>query len=94
MHEANTLDDFIELFINYLLVECGLSRNTILSYSHDLQIFTTFLISKNISDFDRVRPDTITSFIISEKKTWTFHQLHYPHDGGCPYVVQISSLRR
>ena len=68
MHEANTLDDFIELFINYLLVECGLSRNTILSYSHDLQIFTTFLISKNISDFDRVRPDTITSFIISEKK--------------------------
>ncbi|OQZ01268.1 MAG: site-specific tyrosine recombinase XerD [Candidatus Brocadia sp. UTAMX1] len=68
MHEANTLDDFIELFINYLLVECGLSRNTILSYSHDLQIFTTFLISKNISAFDRVRPDTITSFIISEKK--------------------------
>ena len=68
MPEANTLDDLIESFINYIIVECGLSRNTILSYSHDLQIFTTFLISKNIPDFDSVRPDTITSFIISEKK--------------------------
>ncbi|TVM04217.1 MAG: site-specific tyrosine recombinase XerD [Candidatus Brocadia sp. WS118] len=66
--KINTLDEFVESFINYLLVECGLSRNTILSYSRDLQIFTTFLISKDISDFDSVRPDTITSFIISEKK--------------------------
>ncbi len=62
------MDDLIESFINYLLVECGLSRNTILSYSRDLQIFTSFLLSKNISGFDSVRPDTITSFIISEKK--------------------------
>lgn len=68
MSEVNTLDDLIESFINYLIVECGLSKNTILSYSHDLQIFTTFLISKNIPDFEGVRPDTITSFIISEKK--------------------------
>lgn len=68
MSEANVLDDFIESFTNYLLVECGLSRNTIISYSRDLQIFTTFLLSKNISEFDSVRPDTITSFIISEKK--------------------------
>lgn len=67
MSEANTLDDLIESFINYLLVECGLSRNTIISYSHDLQIFTRFLLAKKISDFDGVRPDTITSFIISEK---------------------------
>lgn len=66
--KINKLDEFIESFINYLLVECGLSKNTILGYSHDLQIFTTFLLSKNIADFDGVRPDTITSFIISEKK--------------------------
>ncbi|BBO19117.1 site-specific tyrosine recombinase XerD [Candidatus Brocadia pituitae] len=66
--KIHNLDELIESFINYLLVECGLARNTILSYSHDLQIFTTFLHSKDISDFDGVRPDTITSFIISEKK--------------------------
>ncbi|MBV6519413.1 MAG: site-specific tyrosine recombinase XerD [Candidatus Brocadia sp. AMX3] len=67
MPEADTLDDLTESFINYLLVECGLSRNTILSYSHDLQLFTRFLLSKEISGFDGVRPDMITSFIISEK---------------------------
>src|SRR3990172_12812791 len=62
------MDDLIESFINYLIVECGLSKNTILSYSHDLQLFTNFLLSKNISDLNDVRPDTITSFIISEKQ--------------------------
>ena len=40
------MDELIESFINYLIVECGLSRNTILSYSHDLREFTNFLISE------------------------------------------------
>jgi len=62
------LDELVESFINYLIAECGLSKNTVLSYSHDLRIFTTFLLSKKISDFNNVRPDMITSFIISEKK--------------------------
>ena len=66
--EANTLDDFIDSFINYLLVECGLSMNTVLCYSKDIQRFITFLLSKGISDLQNVRPDTITSFIISEKQ--------------------------
>lgn len=69
MNQKSTImDDLIESFINYLIVECGLSKNTILSYSHDLQLFTNFLLSKNISDLNDVRPDTITSFIISEKQ--------------------------
>ncbi|MBI2470492.1 MAG: site-specific tyrosine recombinase XerD [Planctomycetes bacterium] len=66
--KVDKLDELIESFINYLVVECGLSKNTILSYSHDLQLFTNFLLSKKISDFNEVRPDTITSFIISEKQ--------------------------
>src|SRR3989338_3608558 len=66
--KIHNVDELIESFINYLIVECGLSRNTILSYSHDLQLFTSFLLSKKISDFNDVRPDMITSFIISEKK--------------------------
>ena len=62
------MDELVESFINYLIAECGLSKNTVLAYSHDLRIFTAFLLSKKISDFNSVRPDTITSFIISEKK--------------------------
>ena len=70
------MDELIESFINYLIVECGSARNTILSYSHDLQLFTNFLLSKKISDFNNVRPDTITSFIISEKKTGSVRIVH------------------
>jgi len=62
------MKDLIESFLNYIIVECGLSKNTLLSYRRDLQMFTDFLRSKNILDFSNVRPDTITSFIISEKK--------------------------
>lgn len=62
------MQELVDSFINYIMVECGLSRNTILSYRHDLQIFTTFLFSKKIPNFHSVRPDTITSFIISEKQ--------------------------
>lgn len=68
MPGVHTIDELIESFINYLIVECGLSRNTILSYKRDLLTFATFLLSKKISDLHRVRPDTITSFIISEKQ--------------------------
>lgn len=61
-------EDLVESYLNYIIVECGLSRNTILGYRRDLQVFTDFLSFKKISDFQNVRPDVITSFIISEKQ--------------------------
>jgi integrase/recombinase XerD len=62
------LQEIIESFINYITVECGLSKNTIVSYERDLQLFVAFLHTRKISDFQDVRPDMITSFIISEKQ--------------------------
>ncbi len=62
------MNELIESYINYLVVECGLSRNTTMSYHRDLKTFVEFLISKDIQTFHDVRPDTITSFIISEKQ--------------------------
>lgn len=58
----------VESFINYLLAECGLAKNTILSYRRDLKTFVSFLASKGIPGFAEVRPDTITNFIIAEKR--------------------------
>ncbi|MCF6157015.1 MAG: site-specific tyrosine recombinase XerD [wastewater metagenome] len=65
---VDSLKELIESFINYIIVECGLSKNTVLSYQRDLHVFTAFLCSKGIPDFQCVRPDIITSFIISEKQ--------------------------
>jgi len=62
------LRELIDTFINYLLVECGVSGNTLLSYKSDLKLFTKFLKSKNISNPGDVRPGIITSFIIHEKQ--------------------------
>ncbi|MCF6150163.1 MAG: site-specific tyrosine recombinase XerD [Candidatus Kuenenia sp.] len=62
------MEELIDSFINYLLVECGSARNTIHSYQSDLQLFLKFLLSKNIHDFGDIRPNVITSFIISEKQ--------------------------
>lgn len=46
----NSLDQLADQFINYLVVEKGLARNTITAYSRDLILYLEFLQSKGISD--------------------------------------------
>lgn len=46
----NSLDELADRFINYLVVEKGLSKNTIASYSADLVLYLKFLRANNISD--------------------------------------------
>ena len=51
------LDNLVDQYINYLLIEKGLSDNTIESYSSDLALYLEFLKKnriKNISDADTV----------------------------------------
>lgn len=52
-NDMNSLDELADRFINYLLVEKGLSKNTIASYSADLALYLEFLranSSVNIAD--------------------------------------------
>jgi integrase/recombinase XerD len=58
----------IEEFINYLAVERGLAKNTLLAYRHDLKKYTVFLSSKGVSHIDSVIKDHVTNFMYSEKK--------------------------
>jgi len=46
----NSLDELADQFINYLVVEKGLSKNTIVSYSADLVLYLKFLRANNIPD--------------------------------------------
>jgi integrase/recombinase XerD len=51
----NSMDDLADQFINYLVVEKGLSKNTIASYSADLAVYLDFIKANgiaNISDSD------------------------------------------
>jgi integrase/recombinase XerD len=46
----NSLDQLADQFINYLVVEKGLARNTIAAYSRDLILYLEFLQSNGVSD--------------------------------------------
>lgn len=59
------LDAFLTAFINYLLVEKGLSQNTLTSYKRDLKDFFLFLQSRSISDPASVTRHHITAYLIA-----------------------------
>jgi integrase/recombinase XerD len=59
--------EFIELFLNYLSVERGLSRNTILAYKEDLDTYMDFLSAKKIDALARTTRQDITAFMLDQK---------------------------
>lgn len=61
------MDKFIDMFLDYLSVERGLSKNTIISYGRDLNAYLKFLDSiakKTISSSSR---EDIREFMLHEK---------------------------
>ncbi|MCP4254630.1 MAG: site-specific tyrosine recombinase XerD [Candidatus Scalindua sp.] len=58
----------VESFLNYLIVECGLSDNTIKGYKGDLRNFSNFLLGTSIKRFQDLRAKMIVNFIESEKQ--------------------------
>jgi len=59
--------NYIKEFQDYLLVEKGLSENSIFSYSYDLKKFNTYLADHKKRFLD-VQPDDITEFLKDQKK--------------------------
>jgi integrase/recombinase XerD len=60
--------EFIDIFLNYLSVERGLSRNTIVCYRRDLEDFLDYLKGQQrISSLERTDKNQITSFLLSLK---------------------------
>ena len=50
-------------YLTYLELERGLSRTTLTSYRHDLELFETFLRHHRIGAFSRVRPVDVREFL-------------------------------
>ncbi|MDP6924751.1 MAG: site-specific tyrosine recombinase XerD [Candidatus Scalindua sp.] len=61
-------ETLVESFLNYLIVECGLSDNTIKGYKGDLRNFSNYLHGTGINRFQDLRPKMIVGFIESEKQ--------------------------
>lgn len=58
------VNQLIDQYINYLLVEKGLSDATISSYSTDLLRFSDFLVSKKIRNIDQADTAAILKYLI------------------------------
>ncbi|MFH1888614.1 MAG: site-specific tyrosine recombinase XerD [Candidatus Omnitrophota bacterium] len=61
------MDELVDVFLNYLSVERGLSRNTIISYREDINAYISFLKNAHIDSFSLTKRDDITEFMLSQK---------------------------
>lgn len=61
------MKQLLDEFLNYLLVERGLSKNTISSYGSDLFSFLDHLESKGIAGIEKIKRDDITQYLLHLK---------------------------
>ncbi len=61
------MEQLIEAFLNYISVERGLSRNTVISYSEDLGSYLKYLKSQSISSLSATTKNEIVNFMMSQK---------------------------
>ncbi len=57
------MNELLDLFLSYLTVEKGLSRNTLEAYSHDVTGYLGFLEQQGISAPSDIRPSDITGYL-------------------------------
>ncbi|MFH1339133.1 MAG: site-specific tyrosine recombinase XerD [Candidatus Omnitrophota bacterium] len=62
------MDNFIDIFISYLSVERGLSRNTIVSYRRDLEDYLDYLRGQKVNSLDKADRSRISDFMYGLKK--------------------------
>ncbi|MDP3732608.1 MAG: site-specific tyrosine recombinase XerD [Candidatus Omnitrophota bacterium] len=61
------MNELVDAFLNYLLVERGLSRNTIIAYQEDINAYIDFLKRAHIDSFSLTKKNDITDFMLSQK---------------------------
>jgi len=62
------MEQILSQFLNYLIVEKGLSKNTLMAYSHDLTRFLDHLRQKGLQDILKVGKFDVRSFLLTLKK--------------------------
>ena len=61
--------NYISMFLDFLLLEKGLSKNTFESYKNDLDEFNLFLLGKKIESIKKIDKQVIIDYyLFIEKK--------------------------
>jgi integrase/recombinase XerD len=58
------VEELLKSFLDFLLVERGLSKNTIISYQRDLKSYITYLKLQKIDDFNETTRTIIVSYLL------------------------------
>ena len=58
------MDDLTQQYLDYLIIEKGLSKNSLVSYSADLAQYLTFLEKNKISDLDDVDTAVVLAWMV------------------------------
>ncbi|NVO00174.1 MAG: site-specific tyrosine recombinase XerD [Geobacteraceae bacterium] len=61
------MNNYLDLFVAYLLVEKGLSKNTLEAYSRDISIYLDSLERSGIKELSGIRPTDVAGFIAGLK---------------------------
>ncbi len=62
------MDQLTQQYIDHLLIEKGLSNNSIESYSHDLSVYIDFLYKNKIRNIEQTVTASILSWVIDLQK--------------------------
>ena len=58
------MEELLKSFLDFLSVERGLSKNTIISYKRDLKSYITYLKMQKIDDFNETSRTIIVSYLL------------------------------
>ena len=61
------MNEYLDIFLAWLLVEKGLSRNTLDAYSRDICGYLGFLEKSGITELSRIKPTDVAGFIADLK---------------------------
>ncbi len=62
------MNEYVDLFLNYLVIEKGLAANTLDSYGRDISKYLQFLELHGCASLDAVRPLDVASFVSELKQ--------------------------
>jgi integrase/recombinase XerD len=69
MNSQPTMDQLVDQYINFLVVEKGMSAQTIEAYASDLSAFLSFLKNLEIHRIDQADTTVILKYVIDMRKT-------------------------
>ena len=64
---VNRMKEFISSFLDYISVERGLAKNTIMAYREDLEAYSSFLSDKGKAGVSSTSKNDIINFMLSQK---------------------------